>query len=233
MTMTLDERIARVQKWLGDRGMVNVQLHRGDAWDTTPYAERADALLSALEAVMDGKTRPFTGLGDSPAQPQPVAQGEAIGAIEACNRLDLLLDGYEHEVTGDTLHDKDWLVRDFINDTRVWEVFEALYDTPTVPTGHRVVPVEPEDLSLATDGFGINKQVNAMLADVLRFLAQPGQKVIWRGSFRWFDDDGVLSNHYDGMDIDHLARDFDYEVHYDAHHAALVSKKTAPDAGGV
>lgn len=79
------------------------------------------------------------------SQPQPVAQGEAIGAIEACNRLDLLLDAYEHEVTGDTLHDKDWLVRDFINDTRVWEVFEALYATPTIPTGHRLVPEPWED----------------------------------------------------------------------------------------
>lgn len=113
------------------------------------------------------------------------------------------------------------------------ELIANLHATPTTPTGHRVVPVEPEDLSNCTDGFGINKTVNAMLADALRFLAKPGQKVIWRGSFRWFDDDGVLSNHYDGMDIDHLARDFDYEVHYDAHHAALVSKKAAPDAGGV
>ena len=72
-----------------------------------------------------------------------------------------------------------------------------------------------------------SKSLNALAADLLRPYLKPGQKVIWRQPFRWFDDDGVLSNHYDGMSIEQLAEDFGYDVDWDfnMHHAAIVSKK--------
>ena len=150
------------------------------------------------------------------SQPQPVAQGEAVGVLSIDNFRDCRsMQNVQFDYTGDLpvgTHN--------------------LYTSPTIPTGHRIVPEVPQDLSTSTDGFGINRPVNAMLADALRHLAKPGQKVIWRGSFRWFDDDGVLSNHYDGMDIDQLASEFDYDVHYNAHHAALVSKLNAAPTGG-
>ena len=60
--------------------------------------------------------------------------------------------------------------------------------------------------------------------------------VIWRDAFRWkrytpefgpelFKDvDPVLSNHYDGMELEQLAEDFGYQVDWDTNmrHAAIV-----------
>lgn len=73
------------------------------------------------------------------------------------------------------------------------------------------------------------KSLNAQVADLLRPFLKEGQKVIWREPFRWHDDNGVLSNHYDGFSIEGLAEDFEYEVPYDFNfgHAAIVGPRTA------
>lgn len=72
-----------------------------------------------------------------------------------------------------------------------------------------------------------NKSLNAQAADLLRPFLKPGQKVIWREPFRWHDDNGVLSNHYDGMSLAQLCDEFGYEVDYDfdLKHAAIVSPR--------
>lgn len=76
------------------------------------------------------------------------------------------------------------------------------------------------------------KSLNAMAADLLRPYLKPGQKVIWREAFRWHDDNGVLSNHYDGMELPALAEDFgyDWEYEFDFKHAAIVWRKGADAA---
>lgn len=68
-----------------------------------------------------------------------------------------------------------------------------------------------------------------MAADLLRPYLKEGQKVIWREAFRWQDDNGVLSNHYDGMELEQLADDFGYDWRYDMNfkHAAIVWNKVA------
>jgi hypothetical protein len=73
------------------------------------------------------------------------------------------------------------------------------------------------------------KSLNAQVADLLRPFLKPGQKVIWREPFRWFDDNGVMSNHYDGMSVANLADDFgyDYDWEFAFAHAAIVWPKTA------
>lgn len=73
------------------------------------------------------------------------------------------------------------------------------------------------------------KSLNAKVADLLRPFLKPGQKVIWREPFRWHDDDGVLSNHYDGMEVPSLAADFGYNWEYDFTflHAAIITPKDA------
>ena len=73
------------------------------------------------------------------------------------------------------------------------------------------------------------KSLNALAADLLRPYLKPGQKVIWREAFRWHDDNGVLPNHYDGMEIPALAEAFgyDWEYDFDFKHAAIVWKKDA------
>ena len=76
---------------------------------------------------------------------------------------------------------------------------------------------------------GAAKSLNAMAADLLRPYLKPGQKVIWRESFRWHDDNGVLSNHYDGMELEQLSDAFGYDWRYDMNlkHAAIVWDKAA------
>ena len=76
---------------------------------------------------------------------------------------------------------------------------------------------------------GAAKSLNAMAADLLRPYLKLGQKVIWRESFRWHDDNGVLSNHYDGMELEQLSDDFGYDWRYDMNlkHAAIVWDKVA------
>lgn len=79
------------------------------------------------------------------------------------------------------------------------------------------------------------KSLNAECADLLRPYLKPGQKVIWREAFRWHDDNGVLSNHYDGMELEQLAEDFKYDWSYEFNfkHAAIVAAISAQAAGGV
>lgn len=76
------------------------------------------------------------------------------------------------------------------------------------------------------------KSLNAQVADLLRPFVKPGQKVIWREPFRWHDDNGVLSNHYDSMSVASLAEDFGYDFDWELafEHAAVVwPKKTAEE----
>ncbi|MDQ0022953.1 hypothetical protein J2X90_000739 [Variovorax paradoxus] len=83
-------------------------------------------------------------------------------------------------------------------------------------------------------GCEVRKSLNARMADLLRPFLKPGQKVIWREPFRWFDDNGVMSNHYDGMSIARLAEDFGYEYDWELsfEHAAIVWPKAALAATG-
>lgn len=75
----------------------------------------------------------------------------------------------------------------------------------------------------------VRKSLNAQVADLLRPFLKPGQKVIWREPFRWYDDNGVMSNHYDGMSVQSLAEEFgyDYDAELSFEHAAIVWPKTA------
>lgn len=75
----------------------------------------------------------------------------------------------------------------------------------------------------------VRKSLNASVADLLRPFLKPGQKVIWREPFRWFDDNGVLSNHYDGMSVANLAYDFGYDYDWELafEHVAIVWPKAA------
>lgn len=86
-------------------------------------------------------------------------------------------------------------------------------------TSHSAEPVAADE---------VRKSLNAQVADLLRPFLKEGQKVIWREPFRWHDDNGVLSNHYDGFSIEGLAEDFEYEVPYDFNfaHAAIVGPRT-------
>lgn len=76
------------------------------------------------------------------------------------------------------------------------------------------------------------KSLNAKVADLLRPFLKEGQKVIWREAFRWHDDNGVLSNHYDGMELPRLSDDFGYgwDFDFDFHHAAIVTTFAASPA---
>lgn len=72
----------------------------------------------------------------------------------------------------------------------------------------------------------VRKSLSATVADALRPFLGAGQKVIWREPFRWHDDDGVMSNHYDGMSLDSLAAEFDYWVIEDCGCAGIIQRRT-------
>lgn len=60
------------------------------------------------------------------------------------------------------------------------------------------------------------------IKDALRPLLEPGDKIIWRDAFRWKDDSGVLSNHYECMELDSLCESFGYELIHDYRHVAVI-----------
>ena len=60
------------------------------------------------------------------------------------------------------------------------------------------------------------------LKDALREHLKDGDMLIWRDAFRWKNDDGVLSNHYECMSLSALCDDFGYEVVHDFQHVAVV-----------
>ena len=64
--------------------------------------------------------------------------------------------------------------------------------------------------------------IDVRVAEELRKRLQPGEKVIWRDAFRWKDDAGALSNHYEQASVASLAAEFDYTVILDAGCAAII-----------
>ena len=77
------------------------------------------------------------------------------------------------------------------------------------------------------------------IAQHLQQFCRGSEFVIWRDAFRWKKHvveisttgvescyDEVLSNHYDGMELEQLAEDFGYQVDWDTNlrHVAIVRK---------
>lgn len=60
------------------------------------------------------------------------------------------------------------------------------------------------------------------LKDALRPHLKAGEMLMWRDAFRWHNDKGVLSNHYECMGLAQLCGDFGYEVIHDFRHVAVV-----------
>lgn len=113
--------------------------------------------------------------------------------------------------------------------------YETRFDTktfdPATPNGRLMIAVLTELGGQPAAPVG-RKSLSASVADALRPFLSAGQKVIWREPFRWFDDNGVLSNHYDGMSVTYLAQEFGYEVIHDCECAAVIaSPKTGGDNG--
>lgn len=94
----------------------------------------------------------------------------------------------------------------------------------SVPAGaSTAIPDAAGEVRIVTPG----KSLAANVADALRPYLSIGQKVIWREPFRWFDDYGAMPNHYDGMSLDSLAAEFNYEVIHDCGCAGVIRKVEA------
>lgn len=76
------------------------------------------------------------------------------------------------------------------------------------------------DTSLTHEKSGLIDSV----VSALRPYLQPDESIIWRAPFRWHDDDGVLSNHYEGQSIEYICETFDYELVHDFNHVAVIRK---------
>lgn len=64
------------------------------------------------------------------------------------------------------------------------------------------------------------------LVALLKARCKEGEKVIWRDAFRWKDDDGVRSNHYECQDLEQLADDHGFTVVANFCHAAIIAERT-------
>jgi hypothetical protein len=58
----------------------------------------------------------------------------------------------------------------------------------------------------------------------LRSCLRAGEMLIWRDAWRW-NDVGVLSNHYESLDLSYLCECFGYEVVHDFRHVAIVRQR--------
>ena len=68
--------------------------------------------------------------------------------------------------------------------------------------------------------------INSKVAKALQEWCDKDQFVLYRNAFRWFNmDNEVMSNHYEGMSVEQLAEDFEYEIVYNAKHAAIFKLK--------
>ena len=70
--------------------------------------------------------------------------------------------------------------------------------------------------------FSAEKWIDVSLAEELRKRLLPGEKVIWRDAFRWKDDAGAMSNHYEQASVASLAAEFGYTVIVDAGCSAII-----------
>lgn len=48
------------------------------------------------------------------------------------------------------------------------------------------------------------------------------EMLIWRGAFRWRNENGMLPNHYECQDARYLCETFGYELVHDFNHVAIV-----------
>lgn len=68
--------------------------------------------------------------------------------------------------------------------------------------------------------------IHKRVAERLQSFCNEDEFVLYRDVFRWFNmDNEVMSNHYEGMSVEQLAEDFEYEVVYNAKHAAIFKLK--------
>lgn len=64
MNTELKERLTNLEARLKERGVVDVKLHVDNTTGATTDQVAAEA-AAFLEAILDGKTKPFFGIGDS------------------------------------------------------------------------------------------------------------------------------------------------------------------------
>lgn len=174
-----------------------------------------------------------------PPQAPPAApsaeQGEALD-IEFRLRIARLLAELHGEETLSEQQCARYMGIDLVSWRRIEHTFSAGTWLPEGSPGELLQDnaglILREALGLSTQPAApvVRKSLSASVADALRPFLSPGQKVIWREPFRWFDDNGVLSNHYDGMDAPYLAKEFGYEVIEDCGCAAVIA--AAPKTGG-
>lgn len=63
------------------------------------------------------------------------------------------------------------------------------------------------------------------LKAALRQFVKPGETLIWRAPFRWHDDRGVRSNHYECQSLDDLSETFGFEIVHDFQHVAVIRER--------
>jgi hypothetical protein len=63
------------------------------------------------------------------------------------------------------------------------------------------------------------------LKAALRPFLKPGETLIWRAPFRWHDDSGVRSNHYECQSLDELRETFGFEIVHDFQHVAVIKER--------
>jgi len=63
---------------------------------------------------------------------------------------------------------------------------------------------------------------NATVAAALKPFLGPNDKAIWVEPFRWYDENGVMPNHFEGMSVQSLAEEFGYEIIADYNEVVII-----------
>jgi hypothetical protein len=199
-------------------------------------AHRARLCYAAMLAAADGAPMALAALDGANFERMFTTACEDLGAISEALGIDSNIEGGANPIL------------DAIDSLRTAAPFPSRFDLEAIGRAMQHMGDElnasdsagEEDENITLPGFEAiarlldaapvaapapSKSLNALVADSLRPFCREGRKVIWREPFRWHDDNGVLSNHYDGMELDQLADDFGYEIIHDMRNAAVVAKR--------
>ncbi|MEA3128223.1 MAG: hypothetical protein QOF46_18 [Paraburkholderia sp.] len=106
-------------------------------------------------------------------------------------------------------------------------IYSAAYALPypTAPEDEKLVATAIPSAAEPSRATHEEKAMMDTLKAALRPFLKPGETLIWPAPFRWHDDSGVRSNHYECQSLDELRQTFGFEIVHDFQHVAVIKER--------